>query len=97
VLAADQPQLHLAAADLPREQLLEGERRVDASEAAAEDEDARGLLAHHDASGELDTGAGRPDAEARSRSAASATWSAGSTDVRWTRVHRAPPVETAAV
>src|SRR5688500_10796160 len=47
VLASDQPQLHLAAPDLLPEELLERERGVDAPEAAAEDQDARGTLAHH--------------------------------------------------
>src|SRR5262249_40084536 len=47
VLAADQPQLHHALAQLARQELLEGERGVHAAEAAAQDQDASRLRRLH--------------------------------------------------
>src|SRR3989441_10788173 len=39
IVAADEPELDAAVPELALEKLLEGQRRIDAAEAAAEDED----------------------------------------------------------
>src|SRR5256885_334518 len=46
VVAADEPELDAAVPDLALQELLEGQRRVDAAEATAEDEDADGSISH---------------------------------------------------
>src|SRR2546422_2795553 len=46
VVAADEPELDAAVPDLALQELLEGQRRVDAAEATAEDEDAGGPISH---------------------------------------------------
>src|SRR5437660_327940 len=46
VVAADEPELDAAVPDLALQDLLEGQRRVDAAEATAEDEDADGSVSH---------------------------------------------------
>src|SRR5204862_4016623 len=46
VVAADEPELDAATPDLALQKLLERQRRVDASEAAAEDKNASGPISH---------------------------------------------------
>src|SRR2546430_8274675 len=46
VVAADEPELDAVVPDLALQELLEGQRRVDAAEATAEDEDAGGPISH---------------------------------------------------
>src|SRR2546430_8312726 len=71
VVAADEPELDAAVPDLALQELLEGQRRVDAAEATAEDEDADGSISHACPPWYLTQRSPRAPPRARARRAAS--------------------------